>query len=192
VTDGQDAIPFTLDPVELFDALCDLQGEGYTLDDLRTALLLVGRNSTPRVLMDVYLNTSIPDDRWLQILVPDAWAMCEFPLSALDRDEWRILFDAAGYTIDGVRRPRPRKPRRLYRGAAEEYRDRWSWTEDRAVAGRFADRYQSVWHGRVWTVVAPPDRVLAKFTGRSEVCGREAEWVVDVTGLDITLADDAR
>ena len=181
-------LPRTTDDAELREWLLYQYEDDVTRDVIDAVLLRAGRNFGPAIILGLY-EEGLLSRQDAGHLVPYVWAMAEFPLRQLDPDSWRALFAFAGYTIDGVRRARPRNPRRLYRGAARGYRDGWSWTENRAVAQWFVDRYQEVWHGRLWTVVAPPERVLAKLTGRSKNCGREPEWVVDTDGLEITPAD---
>ncbi|MEV6818540.1 hypothetical protein AB0M72_07265 [Nocardiopsis dassonvillei] len=110
-----------------------------------------------------------------------AWSLAEYPDAALPRLVWRRLFDAAGYTIDGVRADRPSGEVVLWRGSVAERRTDWSWTPDQQVAARYAAGCVGGRPlGQLWQVTAPPEALLAFMTTRGE-----DEYVVDTTGLHI-------
>jgi len=101
---------------------------------------------------------------------------------SLDRDEWRDLFELAGYREDDYPAERPTEPLALWRGATPEYRDGWSWTDARDTALH----YTSGWIvqpelGLVWRAVVEPDRLFAKLGGHRGTY----EYVVDTDGLTI-------
>ncbi len=151
---------------------------------------LVGRTEAPVVINDLR-EAGVLTQRAATDLVWDAWVNCEWPMRQVDRADWVDLFRYGGYVVNGTRRARPRKPVRLYRGAGVEYHNGLSWTPDRSVAELFALRtrlYAKDPDGRVWTVLAPPEALLAKgIHGHDR--SREPEVVVDTDGLEITPAD---
>jgi hypothetical protein len=178
-----------LDADELLYAVAIGEVEITTADDVITAMSRVGRNPAPRVLLELF-DLGEVDYAWMPQLVPDAWSGAEWPLQMLPRADWHRLWDACGgFVVDGVRAPRrrPRKPRRLYRGADADHRDGWSWTPDPAVAGWFADREIHRRRGRVWTALVPPAAMLAVITDQRP---GEPEVVVDTAGLEIVPAED--
>lgn len=85
--------------------------------------------------------------------------------SFLDHEEWRDLFELAGYREDDCEARRPTEPLLLWRGATPEHRANWSWTDVRDIAIQFASGWmvQEV-IGLVWRAVVEPDRLLAKIT----------------------------
>lgn len=174
------SLPFTLDADELIHAVTWDDAEIDSLDELEVAIARCGRNASPRIVADLWDFDAVPR-WWLPRLVTDAWCDAEFPMVQLDPDEWRHLFTAAGYTFDGRRRARPRKPARLYRGADHDHRDGWSWTTDLHQARWFANRPIHRSPGRVWVADVHPARMLAKIGHR-----REGEVVVDTADLTIT------
>ncbi len=101
----------------------------------------------------------------------------------LSRDEWRSLFDLAGYREDDDLAPRPTEPLRLRRGATPDVRANWSWADRRDAALMFA----SSWFcqeeiGIVWRAVVKPERLLAKINYPQSTF---AEYIVDTDGLAI-------
>jgi hypothetical protein len=100
-----------LDADEMLDFLLYSEEAPWepTLDYLSTALIRVGRNHGPRIVDELYCNGK-PTRQAAAVLVPDVWSMVEFPLNALGRDDWRWLFNFAGYTYNGKRRARPVSP----------------------------------------------------------------------------------
>ncbi len=99
----------------------------------------------------------------------------------LHRDEWRELFDLAGYREDDWPTDRPTEPLVLWRGATPEHRANWSWTDVRDAAIHYASGWLVQDEiGLVWRAVVEPDRLLAKLGGR-----RFNEYVVDTEGLAI-------
>lgn len=88
----------------------------------------------------------------------------------------------ARYTVDGQSATRPRSPLRLYRGSAEQFRDRWSWTDDQSRAEHFATVLRTRLPGIVWTAEIEPWRLFCRIHehGRGE-----SEYVLDTLGLVI-------
>ncbi len=119
----------------------------------------------------------------LTALIAGAWCMAEYPERSLPLADWREMFAAAGYTVEGQPAERPAEPVTLYRGAVHARRRGWSWTADREIAQRFAsgDFYRRQL-GAVYVTSAPPSALLCRIhaTGRSE-----DEYVVDTRGLKI-------
>lgn len=163
-----------------------LESDGYpTLEQVEDALSWAGRNRGPAIVWELH-DAGLLHPRDAQRLVPQVWQMVEFPMVALDRDDWADLFAfCGGYLHNGVRRGRPRLARTLYRGAHPEHRDGWSWTDDRALAQWFADDRLRRPGGQLWTATVEPARLLARITN---VRDGESEYVVNTDGLDITPA----
>lgn len=156
--------------------------EHLTTEELEHLISMAGRNYGPTFLYEAYSADSIADDT-VTALVGPIWSSAEFPDRHLDRDDWRWLFDVAGYTVDGKVAPRPGRPLTLYRGSVPERRTDWSWTTNRAVAERFAAGMRGRGVGCVWVCEVPPEAMLAANTDRDE-----DEVVVDTRGLRITEA----
>jgi hypothetical protein len=156
-------------------------GAELTADDIEAAASRLGRDHYPALIDSLvaygWLTTSAA-----AVVVASAWSAAEHPQDALHEDEWRYLFEFAGYTVDGVPAPRPTAPVQVYRGADEAHRLGWSWTDDRKLAAWFARRWSA---GQVWTLFAPPYRLLARISDQRP---GESEFVVDTTGLDPTAA----
>jgi hypothetical protein len=106
LTESDTGIRLILDAEELVEYLLT-EAPDYDLDDLQMMLIRVGRNYGPYVVNELYCNGDL-HPRHAQVVVPDVWSMVEHPLHALDRDEWRQLFNLAGYTHNGKRRAKPR------------------------------------------------------------------------------------
>lgn len=158
-----------------------------TADDLHTAFARVGRVEAVGLLVDLFNEgVFLFNSTALAAVVGDVWSMSEFPDTHLEHDAWRAMFDAAGYTEDGVITDRPSESVRLWRGSVAERRDDWSWTDNRDVAARYAsgDWYRRP-TGTVWTALVEPSRLLARNTGRGE-----HEYVVDARGL--AIVDDTK
>jgi hypothetical protein len=152
-------------------------------DELTLVTWHVGRNAAPRLLYALWVYgllthaTAAPG-------VTEVWSLAEWPQDALRQEDWRGLFELAGYTDDGVPTERPTEPLRLYRGATRRYRRRWAWTDDVERARWFAARFATYFGepGRVWTATVEPWRLFARIheAGRSE-----GEYVLDTKGLKI-------
>jgi len=173
------------------DVLCDFaskDNEGWSVENIERAGVELGRNSYPALLWN--LNQLRPlRPEVAAVVVPSAWSGAEFPNRQLSGKRWRLLFDIAGYTVDGVPSPLPTSTLRLWRGAHPKYRRGWSWTDDRDKAQWFAAR-NALLTGPddevVWVADVQPDRLLAKIT---ELRG-ESEYVVDARGLKVTDSRD--
>lgn len=139
-----------------------------------------GRDSGPTLLEEAYSEAKITTQT-VTALIGDIWSGAEFPDQHLDRDTWRWLFDAAGFTIDGSPADRPAEPILLWRGTVPARRTDWSWTTDRTIAQGYANGTAARRPiGRLYVVLAPPEALLAANNGRGE-----AEYVVDTRGLNI-------
>ncbi|MEV0626012.1 hypothetical protein [Nonomuraea wenchangensis] len=125
------------------------------------------------------------------------WFEALYPLSWLALDQWRQLYDAAGFIVDGRAAPPCDRPVTLYRGvgmsrttrrlAAKHTRGEirspeygWSWTSSPADARFFADGLAQAAHDAtpcVYQVTAQPSAILARYRTNSE-------YVVDTRQLD--------
>lgn len=154
-----------------------------TTEEMQTLLLSAGRVEGPGLLAYAWWLRRI-ETATLTSLVSDVWSDAEYPQRSLRADDWRDLFSAAGFTIDGKAADRPTEPVRLYRGSPKSMRRRWSWTSSVETAERFATgRLRGRQLGQVWTVLAPPDVLLCVCGGRDE-----REHVIDTRGLKIVGA----
>ncbi|MFF2650363.1 hypothetical protein [Streptomyces sp. NPDC058045] len=163
---------------EAYDSV--LAAEQLTGEELQRLIDRGGRDSGPWLLQTAHTHKKITD-RVLAELVGDVWSMADRPDRELTHDEWRLLFDAAGFTIDGQRTPRPTQPTLLYRGSVPERRSDWSWTKSVAVARRYAaGNVTGRAPGRLWVCTAPPAHMLTINTGRGE-----DEVVIDTRGLTV-------
>src|SRR4051794_41243914 len=71
-------------------------------------MLRVGRNAAPWVLYELVVGLDVVDDAWMPQLVPDAWSGAEWPLDALEREDWRGLWGrCGGFVFNGGRGPPP-------------------------------------------------------------------------------------
>lgn len=122
------------------------------------------------------------DEVTLVLLLPIVWRS-KLDACALPADTWREMFLAVPYTVNGCPVALPRWPRRLYRGATHANREGLSWTTNLAIAAYFASTRQVPgMPGQVWTVTAPPHRLLAHI-------GDENEYVVDARNLTVRAID---
>lgn len=151
-----------------------------------------------REALDAVLNAVDPDDApallfdldWDGLLTDEActlagpvWCSAGYPQDCADTVAWRVLFERAGYCIDGVPAQRPRQPLRLYRGSVEARKERWSWTDSAEQATKWAhgELANRPANGLVWTAVVTPGQLLG---GVTDSYGRD--YVVDTGGLEIT------
>lgn len=142
-----------------------------------------GRDSGPWLLSTAYTEGKISNPT-LAGLIGDVWSMADRPDRELEHDEWRRLFAAAGFTVDGECHPRPSGPMRLYRGSVPERRADWSWTYSISVAAKYAGgNVTGRTVGGLWVCDVPPEHMLAINTQRDE-----DEIVVDTCGLNIRKA----
>ncbi|MBA2769841.1 MAG: hypothetical protein H0U35_12085, partial [Sporichthyaceae bacterium] len=78
----------------------------WSVENIENAGCRLGRNKYPALLW--YLNRLRPlRPEVAAVVVPSAWSGAEFPNRQLRGTQWRLLFDIAGYTVDGVPSPRP-------------------------------------------------------------------------------------
>lgn len=147
-----------------------------------------GKQDAARTLLHAYragrLSTTLLAD-----VLPRAWSyFCEYPNDALTDSEWLEMFSATGYISDNGMCPS--NPVRLYRGAAPQYRQNWSWTDDESAALAFAELVQGRVTGVVWTAVVEPGDILMRIS-RSEFANTTftfTEYVVDTSRLSIQRA----
>lgn len=155
----------------------ELAGEEW--DDeraLSTLMMREGRDAAADILATAWAQELI-GARALQSNIGWAWSGPEYPLQALGEDQWRELFQAAGYTYNGRRRARRKRSTRLYRGATPSGARGWSWTTNLETAKSFAfGRMRGRPIGCVWTLMAPPEAVLAVISDQRD---QEAEFVCD-------------
>lgn len=155
-----------------------------TLVQVNDVLLRVGRNNGPSVL-HMLRSVDRLSAEVAAATIGAVWSLAEYPDRYLGHDGWRALFSLAGYTVDGVPAERPIEALTLYRGSVPERRGDWSWTDNRAVAERYAGGgLRGRRAGVVWVAQVEPRRLLARNTGRDE-----DEYVVDTGGLVITPFD---
>ena len=107
-------VPYVFTVPELLDYFVT---EGYepSAEDVEEAGCRVGRNAYPALVSDLY-DEGLLSPEVASVVVPSAWSLAEFPNRLLDESLWLLLFDLAGYTVDGVRAPRPAAPLHLWRG----------------------------------------------------------------------------
>lgn len=172
---------FTLD--EMLLAVQGLDLAAWSAEDLETACSRLPSESGPEFLWVV--QDAITRDALAGVL-GSAWSMAEQPTECLPSALWAELFEDAGYTVTpaerlGGRASRPKTPMTLYRGATDEARAGWSWTDDVETARRFAHgELAGRSPGRVWQATVPPDRLLAEIHARGE-----REFVIDPRDLEI-------
>jgi hypothetical protein len=153
----------------------------YGVDDreiVSTAMLRVGRLSAPTLLVGLHRESGGLSPA-VAALVGDAWSGADLPEQCLDHDDWRELFQTAGYIVDGQPALRPNRPLTLWRGASHARRLGWAWTADRAQAEWFANRSGLIGEdAMVWQADVEPWRLFAYDNGR-----KESEYVIDTDGL---------
>lgn len=153
-----------------------------TMEELESATSWVGRVPSPLLMLVLHRLGLLSDEAYR--LTGSVWCDAEFPSQALTEDEWSVLFERAGYCVDGVPSQRPTAPLRLWRGSVEERRLDWSWTDDIEVARQFAaGGLLGRAKGHVWTALVEPYRLLARNNYRNE-----GEFVVNTRGLGVTTA----
>lgn len=183
-----ETVPFATNLADLAAPVKSDQVVKWSPDDFLTVATRLGRNYGPMLLE--YVGEELPHDT-LAVAVSEVWTMVEYPDAALSHERWRYWWRETGFTSDGITAPRPTEPMRLYRGAVAlpAYRRRdWSWSDDRAVAERFAvGGLGGRPAGVVWTALVPPQHILGFISGRNE-----SEWVVDTRGLTIAEAPDVQ
>ena len=160
-----------------------LAADTLTGEELQYLIGRGGRDSGSWLLYTAYTEAKITD-AVLAETIGGVWSMADRPDRDLDRDEWRMLFAAAGFTVDGERKPRPTEPMTLFRGSVPERQTDWSWTYSVDVATKYADgNMPGRAAGKLWVCEVPPEAMLAINTERDE-----DEIVVDTRGLNIREA----
>lgn len=111
------------------------------------------------------------------------------PLRIVPEEEWRRLWAAAGFCVDGRPAAPPTEPLLLFRGAPEAQARRWCWTDDPRIGvmygtsgGRTRWEYASA--NMLWATLAPVGALRASLpaaTTSAAVVARE--WVVDPAEL---------
>lgn len=169
---------------EAFAVVAEAVEHGELLDAGRFAglLLRAGRLEGPALLCKAWSGGVIGVGIFVA-QVGRVWSMAEYPDAALDRETWRTLFAAAGFTVDGRPAERPAGAVELWRGSVPERRADWSWSTSRVVAEGYATGTgaRRPTTGRLYRVLAPPCALLARNTGRDE-----DEYVLDTDALTIT------
>lgn len=122
-------------------------------------------------------------------LIVRAWTGPEFPEANLTQELWLGLFRTVGFITDDEEEQEemaPHVPVRLWRGAIPSRARGMAWTSDKSRAKWFATRLDGVSsreRGAVWTTMAPPEAILARFTRRGE-----SEFVLDPRSLAVDEA----
>ncbi|TYQ11605.1 UNVERIFIED_ORG: hypothetical protein L601_001500000190 [Gordonia westfalica J30] len=156
-----------------------------TRKKMESAMTRAGRIAGFDLLIDAYLDGSITEETFAQLLGP-AWSDAEYPEGSFDRETWTRVFRRHGYRVNGVPAARPTTSVRLYRGATADGRAGMSWTDHLSTARSFAyGQLRGRPVGTVWTALVDPDRLLSRVTERSE-----SEFIVDTDGLTITMFDN--
>ena len=147
---------------------------------LLNVLTVLGSNARPQFLERVA--DELPDNV-LRTVLPSIHAGWNLALGArpmIDFDDWRELWIRVAFCSDGP--PPPEEPVVLYRGGSAEEGLWIDWTDDLAVARRFARDFTSP---RLTPVIfeaeVDPVLVLGRIDGRGE-----SEYIVD----DVSLADN--
>jgi len=166
---------------EAYDTI--LAANNLSAEELQYLIGRGGRDSGPWLLHTAYTQRKITAAVVAEV-IGGVWSMADRPDRELDRDEWRTLFNAAGFTVDGERKPQPADAKLLFRGSVTERRTDWSWTYSIDVATKYADgNVTGRSPGHLWVCMVPPEAMLAINTERDE-----DEIVVDTRGLDIREA----
>lgn len=162
--------------------------ETWDAERTLTALYRVDRNDGPALIVDLMWRGMLQDGV-LTAVVGEIWSAAEYPDRSLDHATWRNLFEEAGYTVDGKPDRRPKSPLRLYRGSVESRRTDWSWTDNLAIAERYAaGKIGGRPTGLVWTALVEPTRLLAC----NRVSRGEDEFIVDTDELLIQPLHESR
>lgn len=150
-----------------------------TVGEVKHAAHCVGGDQYPKLvflLHDARLLTA----EVAATCVVEAWVMANFPDRKLFLSDWRKLFKATGYTVDGVAAHRPPDPLVLYRGAVKKRRAYWSWTDDLDTARSFVELRKKEGKTRLWTATVESRRLLAYTSLRDE-----RAYIVDTRRLSI-------
>lgn len=141
----------------------------------------------PRLLLDLAshgLRRSV-----LSKVVAPIWSKTNYPFAALCKDDWRLLFEGAGYT-EGImghlfsQAPRPATTQTLYRASLPEYADNFSWSADlELVRYWFVQRYRTHPDARIYSASVTPKRFLCRILD-------SGECVVETDGLEIVEHED--
>ncbi len=120
-----------------------------------------GRAERPALLARAWTTGRI-SEQVLAKHLSAVWSLAEHPDATLPHPVWCRLFNAAGYTVDGVRTARPTEGAALWLGSVFERRTDWSWTPNPQVAARYAvGGVGGRPRGQLWQVTAPPEALLA-------------------------------
>lgn len=160
-----------------------------TTQYLLTVMREQGSTRAATLIADLHTSGDLPADQ-LRPIMGELWDRCPNPMSALPRERWLGLFEHVGYAANGEPAIRPAAPIQLWRGAPAQYRDSWTWTDERGLAQQFATLRANRWADSVlWTATVEPWRLLAfrqdgYFVG--DWMGPGREFVVNTEGLSIT------
>ncbi|MDM2493482.1 hypothetical protein PP564_13975 [Mycobacteroides abscessus] len=128
----------------------------HQLAQLKLTEELVNRDTPPTRVQQLWFDQKISQEqlrRWLTLW----WWRVKPGNYALPREQWIELFRAAGYAVNGEAAVPPERVT-LFRGAGEDDRWGWWWTEDPRVAMDYRCR---VWGRSVWITQAPGSALLA-------------------------------
>src|SRR5690625_549751 len=167
-------------PEDCMNAILDRawRGETLTADEWGDIAIGAGRVYGPELLY-VAWDGGVISAEVVATLVGSVWAMAEYPDSSLPLDEWRGLFGAAGYTVDGSRAARPTEPLTLWRGSVPERARGWSWSASREVAERYAAGHVTGRRaGRLYRAEVHPLALMCSNLGHDR---GEGEYVVDTS-----------
>lgn len=107
--------------------------------DFEERLLRMGRNDVPAPFFEAFANVVISRALMREWLL-EVWTAAEYPSSCLEIEGWLLLFERAGFVTD---RDEPLKmPLKAFRGAPLNDPKGFSWTWNRGIAEKFAERYQ--------------------------------------------------
>ncbi|WP_431710712.1 hypothetical protein [Glutamicibacter uratoxydans] len=183
MTDNIERIPF-YPKIENNLLYFQLDPSLATIENIQTAMCSVGRVNGPALLFDLFYSGTITNEV-LAAVIGGVWTSAEYPERAVDTESWHEMFNAAGYTVDGKPSALPTEPLVLFRGATVEHKAGMCWTDDRAIAERFAyGQLRGRDLGTLWTATVEPVFLLAKINDREE-----SEYVVDTTGLEIRAVE---
>ncbi|MFF8505858.1 hypothetical protein ACF07L_35170 [Streptomyces anulatus] len=158
-------------------------GDRWTAAELGTVLGWSGRLARPDLLWNAWAGRLLDDDA-VAAHVGHTWSLAEYPDAALGHDRWRVLFAAAGYTVDGGAAERPAAAVELWRGSVPARRGDWSWSSDWETAGHYAVGGFGRPAGKLYRMVAPAAALLCANNGRDE-----AEFVVDTDHPGVVIMD---
>jgi hypothetical protein len=181
------------DPEDLDQRVTEAIRVGRTLDTTGWAGLIgwprrAGEVRAPRLLEAWH--AGVIDTTVVAAFAGPLWSETASPEKDLSHEDWRALFHAAGYTVDGRRACRPSRPVPLWRGALPKHKAGWSWTRRRGIAEWYASHEHlgtRTSEAEIYLTWAPADSILCRNTQRGE-----AEYVIDTDLVHITRVSRRR